>query len=307
MRSGSLSRFRLSKKSLISPPRYGKYPSRNSRNMISLRCARARKDCALLSASAFLGPLAASTTHCTSAPGFSSSSLRTVPPQPISMSSLCAPRQRIRRRSRRPERARLSIVRLACGIRAAGAGTFPHHPRSVALVEQVGQFLMFLEGVHAPELIGPVAHELLFGYEPLEGLHDQLFARLDVVENLLPEREESGVDEEVGLAHSRNGAHRIVGIERDHVKALGRLGAQEAGDLSAAHEAIDLVGKGEAAQSVGVVRQENLFAFQVLFDRLQPLSDVGLQARIDERDAPIRDVAALQLNFLAAACHGEVV
>src|SRR5439155_19502534 len=50
---------------------------------------------ALSTASVLLCPDAPNTTQTISVVGFSSSNLRIVPPQPISMSSLCAPRHKI--------------------------------------------------------------------------------------------------------------------------------------------------------------------------------------------------------------------
>src|SRR5436189_4933492 len=62
---------------------------------ISFLRAFAKNRFALSTASVLLCPDAPNTTQTISVVGFSSSNLRIVPPQPISMSSLCAPRHKI--------------------------------------------------------------------------------------------------------------------------------------------------------------------------------------------------------------------
>src|SRR5256884_53852 len=95
--------------------------------------ARARqKDLALAVASFALCPLAPITTHNTSASGFSSRILRTVPPQPISMSSLCAPKHRILKiESRRLSKVNFSI-RLAFHSRRSPPVAFFHTSQGVS-------------------------------------------------------------------------------------------------------------------------------------------------------------------------------
>src|SRR5256885_10059573 len=78
---------------------------------------------------------------------------------------------------------------------------FPHLPRRIAEIEHIRQFLVLLEGVHAPELVGRIADDFLFRDQSLKWLHDQFLARPYVVEDLLSEYEEAGVDPNVGFPH----------------------------------------------------------------------------------------------------------
>src|ERR1700680_48368 len=82
---------------LIVVPSYGKKPSRKPSTRTFLFRAPRRKRLALLSASFFRSRLELKTTQETSRSGCSSSQRRTVPPQPISISSECAPRHNILR------------------------------------------------------------------------------------------------------------------------------------------------------------------------------------------------------------------
>ena len=62
----------------------------------------------------------------------------------------------------------------------------------------------------------------------------------------------------------------------------GSAGRKETGDLSSLPEVIDLLGEGKICQAVTVVGQECFFAVQIFFDCLQPLADVGIDARISK-------------------------
>jgi hypothetical protein len=81
-------------------------------------------------------------------------------------------------------------------------GALPHLPRRIAEVEHVRQFLVLLEGVHAPELIGRVSDDFIFRDQSLKWLHDQLLARSYVVKNLFSEYEKAGIDPYVGFPHA---------------------------------------------------------------------------------------------------------
>src|SRR6266853_6808678 len=100
-------------------------------------------------------------------------------------------------------------------------GVFPYFPRRVAEIEHVCQFLVLLEGVHAPELVGWVADDFLFRDQSLKRLHNQLLARSHVVEDLLSEYEEAGIDANVGFAHALDASYRIVPLELHDMEALG--------------------------------------------------------------------------------------
>src|SRR5579864_7439614 len=114
-----------------------------------------------------------------SRPGFWASKARIVPPQPISMSSLCAPRQRMRRRGvRRAPSETLSMTvarrhirhgifrrRAARTRNYAGARgpVFPNLPRRTSFCVHIVELLLVLEGVHGgEETIIVIPHDLLF-------------------------------------------------------------------------------------------------------------------------------------------------
>src|SRR2546427_6913555 len=88
--------FSFSKNALISSPTYGKKLFRKCSTTTSFRAPPFRNCSALATASSSRSPLDPSTTQWTSASGCSDNSRSMVPPQPISMSSLWAPTQRMR-------------------------------------------------------------------------------------------------------------------------------------------------------------------------------------------------------------------
>ncbi len=93
-----------------------------------------RKSAALARASSSLRSLAANTTQVTVEPGYSLSSLRIVPPHPISISSLSAQTQDAKRLTRRPakgdwqhQKPRLDVASVAgCRPRKRGLLTKKH-------------------------------------------------------------------------------------------------------------------------------------------------------------------------------------
>src|SRR5258708_3821729 len=83
----------------------------------------------------------------------------------------------------------------------------PDLPRCDADIVHIRQFLMLLEGIHAPELVGRVANDLLFCDQSLKRLHNQLLARLYVFENLFSEYEKAGIDPNVGFPHALDASY----------------------------------------------------------------------------------------------------
>src|SRR5262249_39980120 len=145
------------------------------------------------------------TTQSTAMPGVASSSLTTVPPQPISMSSQCAPRQRIRLTDAEITGRSSGMGREPdAGSLAAGPGAeprdradtgLPYLPGTVACLEHLLELLLILERVHRrPESRVLVREELVRSAETPERLLDQVFALLDVVEDLGAEDEVATVD-----------------------------------------------------------------------------------------------------------------
>src|SRR5215813_1866618 len=119
-------------------------------------------------------PGALNTTQCSSASGCALSSSSTEPPHPISMSSECAPRNR-------------TLSGPASALRGEN--------RSPEALTSGGDRCRCLRRVHRhPETVVRVREQLVLLHESAERLLDELFAFLDVVEDLTAEREEPGVD-----------------------------------------------------------------------------------------------------------------
>src|SRR5258705_4477587 len=190
MRSGSQERLSSSKNSLISVSCAGKKPSRCRRVMTRAFVTPRRKRLAAARASCSRVAFPLKTTHVTRRRGLAASSSRTAPPQPISMSSECAPRQRISRSGAPPaspgasESIRkvypLSMFgrrllqrdagRLGGGLRASGIPV-PPRPRRTTLRVEFLEALTVLERVHRlPEPVVLVRQQLALGHEPLERL-----------------------------------------------------------------------------------------------------------------------------------------
>src|SRR5262245_28872226 len=178
------------------------------------------------------------TTHLKSASGLSAASLSIVPPQPISMSSQCAPRQRTC--SGKPWRApsaKGSISGTPAARRGSSLhdllGLVPDLPRRMAPRIELLQPLTVLERVHRhPEAVVGIGDELAFPDEALEGLQHELLSVVDVLEDLLAEGEEAGVDPEVDPGDVRDAGDAAVPLERDEVVGEVRLHAQEGADLA---------------------------------------------------------------------------
>ena len=105
----------------------------------------------------------------------------------------------------------------------------------------------------------------------------------------------------------RSDVDLAVVFEVHEVEALRRRHGHERRDLVAGAERVDHVGQLQVGQAVGVVGEEHLLVLDVLAHRHEPLPDVGVQAGVDERDLPVGDVVALELDLLAAVRQREVV
>ena len=73
--------------------------------------------------------------------------------------------------------------------------------------------------------------------------------------------------------------------------------------LVVGEESIDVAVQGEVGEPVGVVGEEQLVAAEVPLHPSQPLADVRVVTGVDERDLPLVDVGAQQLD--AAATVGK--
>src|SRR5262249_43714921 len=122
-------------------------------------------------------------------------SFKTVPAQPISRSSQCAPRQSTcRRREASPTKDTLRNP----DSRVALPPDLPGH---VAAGVHVVERLLVLEGVQTrPEALVPVGDQLLLADQALERLLHEFFAVLEKVEDLALEDEEPAVDPQVRIA-----------------------------------------------------------------------------------------------------------
>src|SRR4051812_44272988 len=115
--------------------------------------------------------------------------LSSVAPAPISMSSECAPRQRIDRRS--PEAAsRRGLMLLLCprvfSLRP---------PHRFSLVHHFFKYLFISHGIHRPpEPLVFVGDEFACLDEAIKGFQDQFLAFVDVVKNLIAKDEVSAID-----------------------------------------------------------------------------------------------------------------
>src|SRR5580704_6642470 len=69
----------------------------------------------------------------------------------------------------------------------------------------------------------------------------------------------------------------------------------------------DDVREGNIRQAIRVIGQEHFFAFELLFDRLQPLTDIGGQPGINKRDAPVMDVLLQELDILPPSGEDKII
>src|SRR3954463_1306760 len=175
-------------------------------------------------ASSARSPSAENTTHTTRARRPSSARRISVPPQPISRSSACAPRARTV--SGGPPKPSVRIV---------GASALPASPGRAACGIQALERLHVLERVHRrPEARVPVGQELAVRDQPLERLLDQLVAWLQVVEDLPAQDEVPAVDPDVGIVDVRDAGDEPLFARVDDVERIRGPDGEERRDLVAA-------------------------------------------------------------------------
>src|SRR5258707_325349 len=108
------------------------------------------------------------------------------------MSSLCAPRHRMRRTPLRWEE--ITIRERSSGL------VVPYSPRSVAAAEHVLQLLPLLVGVHAgPKPVMLVGNQLAGSNQPAKRLLDQFFTFLHIIKQLASEDEITTVHTDAGF------------------------------------------------------------------------------------------------------------
>ena len=69
----------------------------------------------------------------------------------------------------------------------------------------------------------------------------------------------------------------------------------------------NLVIERHVSETVAVVGEKDIVAFQVLFDCLETLSDIGGGTSVSESDVPIVDIAIEKLKVLASFPQDEIV
>jgi hypothetical protein len=73
----------------------------------------------------------------------------------------------------------------------------------------------------------------------------------------------------------------------------------QAADLSALVEGLDHIGQRRVAEAITVIREEDLFVFDEMLHRDEPLANVAPDAGVDQRDAPFGRLLTKNLDFLA--------
>ena len=104
----------------------------------------------------------------------------------------------------------------------------------------------------------------------------------------------------------RNAAHRAGGVEFGEMEGERRMDGDETGDLAAFLEGLDHFGQGGVAEAVAVVGEEDLFAFDEVPHRDEPLADIAPDAGVDQRDAPFGRLFAEDFDFLAISGNNAV-
>src|SRR5574341_661934 len=114
-----------------------------------------------------------------------------VPPQPISISSAWAPRQRIRYKESD------DLENWSCSIHGDPVRDLwglPHFPGGLTAEIEVFQLLLVLKSVHAgPEPLVLVCEKLTLLDQSLKGLLNQFFTVLDVSEDVAAENKKPAV------------------------------------------------------------------------------------------------------------------
>src|ERR1700681_210681 len=301
MRSGSGSRLSDSNTSLIAAYCAGKKPSRNWCTNTSALPARRKKRLALVLSSRARTGVEPSTTQVTCAARSRSSTLSNVPPQPMSMSSQCAPMHRICSRLR-------SVSFLSPSTRMSRLLSMPDHPGTgTAGIHSIQRDLV-LERVHAlPEALPAVGHQFAFADQARKRLLDQFVAFLHVVENCRAQYKEAAIDPKWLLRHGPHVRYQASGVGMYGMKTLGAANADKTRDRITFGEFLDIPIQRQIRQPVGIVGQKDRFAFDVLAYSKQTLADVAVQPGINEGDTPLVQIVAVQVNLSSALAHREIV
>src|SRR5579859_399382 len=178
------------------------------------------------------------------------------------------------------------IVAIAIGL--------PYLPGRDTRGAQVVELLFILESVHAgPESIVGVADQLLLRNQPMKRLNHQFLFVADVAKNVLFENEKPAVNSYIAVANGVNVGNQaaIAFFNRDEVITEVRPDTKKAGNLALVVKMVQLLRKGQVGQPVAIVRQELVFSVQVFLNRFQALTNIGVNSRIRECNAPIVNIA----------------
>ena len=123
----------------------------------------------------------------------------------------------------------------------------------------------------------------------------------------LAEDEEASVDAQRQVLGRLEARHPVVLVGEHDVEGPWGPDRQERPDGVGGAEPRDQLVHGRVGEHVAVVREEHLVVAEVAAHPAQPLADLGVEAGVDEGDAPVADVAAQQLHVAPAAREDEVV
>ena len=177
------------------------------------------------------------------------------------------------------------------GAQAGRRGCDPA-PGWVARLVEVLEALAILDRVHrAKEPFVRVRDQLALVDQASERLFHELVARLDHVEDPPLQDQEAAVDPDVGAAQLLDGGDVPLPVGRDHVRIELRTDGEEHRCFPAVTKGLDDLRKRSVRQPVAVGREELLIVAEVRLHSLQPLSDRGVQTRVDEGNPPLVQIA----------------
>ena len=91
------------------------------------------------------------------------------------------------------------------------------------------------------------------------------------------------------------------------MEGLRRVHGEKRGNWLSLHEGIDVLGQWQVTEPIGVVGHEDRVIADVVLHSLQPLSDRGVDAGVDEGDPPVIDVRIEQLEVSPTVGQHEVI
>ena len=158
-----------------------------------------------------------------------------------------------------------------------------------------------------PECIISVANELILFDQPLKRLGNEFLAVFHIPEQLVPKNKISSVDRNIRILYVVHPFYKISIPHRYNMKAEGRLDAQKAAHFFALNEVINHIWQVQVGERIGIVRQENFFAFKVGFNDFQSLPDIGPKTCVNEVYGPVRDVAVIKDVLFPAVAYLEII